>query len=141
MINLESFKKLDQIRLYFLQTFELGESNRIPASYIYSQQLHHKKLIFHPSVRVAFEVYIVFGCVAPLRWCCVECVIDNERDVREEQHHTYMWREQAIIEWSPRVISIVACCHSAKLCAYAARDFLSQQLVKFITFYTNPSLR
>jgi len=25
-------------------------------------------------------------------------VIHHERDVREEQHHTYMWREQAIIE-------------------------------------------
>jgi len=32
-------------------------------------------------------------------------VIHHERDVREEQHHTYMWREQAIIEWSWRVIS------------------------------------
>ena len=37
-----------------------------------------------------------------------------------------MWREQAI-EWSRRVISIVACCHSAKLCAHATRDFQSQQ--------------
>ena len=36
----------------------------------------------------------------PLRWCCVDCVIQHERDVREEQHHTYMWREQAIKEWS-----------------------------------------
>ena len=26
----------------------------------------------------------------PLRWCCVECVIHHERDVREEQHYTYM---------------------------------------------------
>jgi len=34
----------------------------------------------------------------PLLWRCVKCVIHNERDVREEQHHTYMWREQAIIE-------------------------------------------
>ena len=34
----------------------------------------------------------------PLRWRCVDCVIHHERDVREEQHHTYMWREQAIIE-------------------------------------------
>jgi len=34
----------------------------------------------------------------PLRWCCVDCVIHHKRDVREEQHHTYMWREQAIIE-------------------------------------------
>jgi len=37
-----------------------------------------------------------------------------------------VWREQAIIEWSRRVISIVTCCHGAKLCAYAARDFRSQ---------------
>ena len=37
------------------------------------------------------------------------------------------WREQAIIEWSRRMISIVACCHSAKLCALATRSFRSQQ--------------
>jgi len=37
-----------------------------------------------------------------------------------------MWREQAIIEWSRRVISVVAC-HGAKLCVHAARDFRSQQ--------------
>ena len=36
----------------------------------------------------------------PLRWCCVDCVIYHEWDVLEEQHHTYMWREQGIIEWS-----------------------------------------
>ena len=35
----------------------------------------------------------------PLRWCCVKCLIHHERDAREEQHHTYMWREQEI-EWS-----------------------------------------
>jgi len=40
---------------------------------------------------------------------------------------TYMWREQAIIDWSWHVHSIVACCHSAKLCAHAARAFRSQQ--------------
>jgi len=33
------------------------------------------------------------------------------------------WRR----EWSRRVISIVACCHGAKLCAHAAGDFRSQQ--------------
>ena len=63
----------------------------------------------------------------PLRWCCVDCVIHHERDVREEQHRWYMWREQAITELSWHVNSIVACWHSAKLCAYAARDFRSQQ--------------
>ena len=64
-----------------------------------------------------------FQVLQPLRWCCVECAIHHERNVREEQHHTYMWREQAIIEWSWHVDSIVACCHSAKLCAHAARAF------------------
>jgi len=59
-------------------------------------------------------------------WCCVDCVIHHEQDVREEQHHTYMWREQAITEWSRRVNSIVACCHGAKLCAHAAWHFWSQ---------------
>jgi len=34
----------------------------------------------------------------PLRWRCVDCVIHHEWDVREEQHHTYMRREQTIIE-------------------------------------------
>ena len=41
--------------------------------------------------------------------------------------HIYMWCEQAIIEWSWHVISIVACCHSVKLWALAARAFRSQQ--------------
>ena len=34
----------------------------------------------------------------PLQWCCVDGVIHHERDVHEEQPHTYMWREQAIKE-------------------------------------------
>jgi len=48
--------------------------------------------------------------------------IRHERDVREEWAPIYAWREQAVIEWSRRVISIVACCHSVKLCALVARD-------------------
>jgi len=40
--------------------------------------------------------------------------------------HKYMWREQAIIEWSRQVISIIACGHSVKLCALAVRGFWSQ---------------
>jgi len=62
----------------------------------------------------------------PLRWCCVDCMIHHEWDVREEQKYMYVARTSNIIEWSRRVIAIVACCHSAKLCAYAARDFRSQ---------------
>jgi len=35
-----------------------------------------------------------------------------------------MWREQAVaVEWSWHVISVVACCHSVKLCTHAARAF------------------
>jgi len=39
----------------------------------------------------------------------------------------YSWHEQPTTEWSRRVISTVACCHSVKLCALAARAFRSQQ--------------
>jgi len=42
-----------------------------------------------------------------------------------------MWHKQAIIEYSRQVISIVACCHGAKLCAYVARDFRSQHNCHF----------
>jgi len=63
----------------------------------------------------------------PLRWRCTECAVHHERNVREEQHRIYLWREQAITEWSRRLISIVACCHSVKLCAHATRSFRSQQ--------------
>ena len=57
----------------------------------------------------------------PLRWCCVDCVIHHERDVREEQKYMYVARTS-----NNRVISIVACCRGAKLCAHAAQDFRSQ---------------
>jgi len=44
-----------------------------------------------------------------------------------KKNTVYAWRDQATTEWSRRVIFIVACCHSAKLCALAARAFRSQQ--------------
>jgi len=86
-----------------------------------------------------------------LRWCCVDCVIHHERDVREEQKYVCVERasngkRDCDVEELPiltcerlnvptsvreerlrRMVSIVACCHSAKLCAHAARDFRSQQ--------------
>ena len=66
-------------------------------------------------------------CVATspvaLRWLC-----DSPRTGCTRRTNIYVWLEQAIVEWSRRVISIVACCHGAKLCALAARDFRSQHL-------------
>jgi len=72
--------------------------------------------------------------------CCnlsvgVDCVIHYKLDVRERSAR----REQAIIEWLRRMISIVACCHSAMLCAHAARAFQSQHHIPLwnkITFET-----
>ena len=34
----------------------------------------------------------VFIMLQRLRWRCVECVIDHERDVREEQQYVYVAR-------------------------------------------------
>jgi len=45
-------------------------------------------------------LHMSIALLQPLRWCCVDCVIHHKRDVHEEQHHKYMWREQAIKEWS-----------------------------------------
>jgi len=82
----------------------------------------------------------------PLRWRCVECAIHHERDVREEQDQIYVARissnsdcgvealpilscERLNLmtsvrgEWLWRMISIVACCHSAKLCTLVTSCF------------------
>ena len=76
----------------------------------------------------------------PLQWCCVDCVIQHERDMREEQHHTYMWREQAIIELLWHVNSIVACCHGVKLCAHAAQ-ISDRNIFKSINSWNRNQLR
>ena len=60
------------------------------------------------------------GVVALIVWFTTNGMCAKNKNIS-------MWREQAIIEWSRRVISIVACCHGAKLCAHAPRDFRSQQ--------------
>ena len=44
----------------------------------------------------------------------------------------YRWCKQAIIEWLQRVISIVACCHSVKLCALAVLDFRSNSTIMIV---------
>ena len=58
-----------------------------------------------------------------LRWMC-----DSPRTgCARRTTPIYKWRERAVIEWSRRMISIVTCCHSVKLCALAVRAFISQQ--------------
>jgi len=59
----------------------------------------------------------------PLRWMC-----DSPRTgCARRTTPIYKWREQAILEWFRRVISIAACCHSVKFYALPARAFRSQQ--------------
>jgi len=72
--------------------------------------------------------------VVKRRGCCCNRFADVALNVRfttnrmcTRNNTTHMWHKQAIIEWLQRMISIVACCHSAKLCAHAAWLFWSQQ--------------
>ena len=66
---------------------------------------------------------IVATTLVALRWMC-----DSPRKgCVWRTTPIYMWCKQSTIEWSQRVISIVACCHSVKLCALVARAFRSQQ--------------
>ena len=50
-----------------------------------------------------------------LSWYCVESAIHPRRVCARRATHKYMWRKRAIIEWPHWVISVVACCHGAKL--------------------------
>ena len=76
----------------------------------------------HHNRRRAFERSILATSPLALRWMCdspwTGCV--------RRTTPIYMWHEQAILEWLRRMISIVSCCHSVKLCALAARGFRSQ---------------
>jgi len=60
------------------------------------------------------------GGVALIVWFTMNrmCVKNNTKKFQ---------REQAIVREIASMISVVACCHGAKLCAHAARDIGSQQ--------------
>ena len=66
----------------------------------------------------------------PLRWCCVDCVIHHERDVREEQKYVCVERENNSKSdcnaWS--LLLLAATVRSFACCSgnHAARDFRSQ---------------
>ena len=57
------------------------------------------------------------------RWMCDSPRTGCARTIA----HLCTWSEQAMTEWSRRVISIVACCHSVSLCAHAARAFITDR--------------
>jgi len=63
-----------------------------------------------------------------LRWKCNS----PQTGCAQTATHKYMWREQAIIVWSRRVISIAACCHSVKLCR--SSFFITTQEKYFVVF-------
>jgi len=62
----------------------------------------------------------------PLRWCCVDCVIHHERDVREEQKRMYVVRTSNIrvipMEWSWWETSNNACERGEQLIVLANGD-------------------
>jgi len=63
-------------------------------------------------------------CDSPRTWCA-----------RRITPVCCMWCKQAIIQWSRWVISIVACCHSVKLCALAPRPFRAQHYTLLFLVY------
>ena len=91
-------------------------------------------LYFHHAC-CAFRFYLLF-VAGNIRICCNHSAgvalnarfTTNGMCVKNSTHIYCTWREQAIIEWLQHVSSILACCHSAKLCSHATRDFWSQQI-------------
>ena len=49
-------------------------------------------LLKHDCANFPSSVLFLVTIVAPLRWCCVDCMIHHERDVREEQKYMYVAR-------------------------------------------------
>ena len=72
-------------------------------------------------------------CCPKQEWCCnltggvALNVLFTTNGMCVTNNAIYMWCKQAITEWSRHVISIVGCCHSAKLWAHVAWAFRSQQ--------------
>ena len=87
-------------------------------------QIKHHKLCSENSTH-SIQMEIINFATSPLalRWICNSPRTGCARRITP----LYTWREQAIIEWSWHVISVVACYHSVKLCAIVARAFWSQQ--------------
>ena len=83
----------------------------------------HSRIVFCFILTLAAKLNL-YSTVATsplsLRW--MRGSPDHERNAREDNTDIYVARTR----WSRRVNSIVACCHSVKLCALAARDFRSQ---------------
>jgi len=83
------------------------------------------------------EVDVVAASPLVLHWMCdsswMGCAWRATR--------MYTWREQAIIEQLRRMISIVACCHSVKLCALTAQAFRSLEFVLFLCSEADISLK
>ena len=56
---------------------------------------------------------VIVLLLQPLRWCCVDCMIHHQRDVREEQKYMYVARTSnnrvIPMEWSWLVTSDNAC--------------------------------
>jgi len=54
----------------------------------------------------------------PLRWCCVDCVIHHERDVREEQKYMYVARtsNNKVISSSDLYCCLLPRCEALRTC-------------------------
>jgi len=74
------------------------------------------------NMQTAFDVSTVATSRLAWHWMCNSPQKGCVRRITS----IYMWREQAIKEWSRWVISVVPCCHSVKLWALAAQAFWLQ---------------
>jgi len=76
------------------------------------------------QVQTSLKERAIGAVVVKRRGCCCKLssgvalnVWRTTNGMCAKNNTIYMWREQAIIEWSWQVNSIVASCHSGKLCA------------------------
>jgi len=74
-----------------LSRIKCSQLAEVDLRFCFSLMGHQGTLSWHLIIAQHLRIVIVaVGLLQPLHWCCVECVIQHERDVRKEQHHIYV---------------------------------------------------
>ena len=118
----------------FLSNWNNQQSIVLAISGKSSKTTQHRQIVIHIAATRQPSRYISRPTILTLDWATVATSPLALRWMHGSQRTECArrttpintWHEQAIKEWSRRVISIVACCHSAKLCAHSALALRSQ---------------
>ena len=77
-----------------------------------------KTVVMKPNHNCIFLNCITVVLLQPLQWCCVDCVIHRERDVRKEQKYMYVARtsNNGVISSDDLHCCLLPQCEALRIC-------------------------